>query len=34
VYEKELSQALIEDPDWCEYFEYRGLEAKDAPQEA
>ncbi|KAJ5815537.1 Transferase [Penicillium riverlandense] len=34
VYEKELSQALIEDPEWCEYFEYRGLEAKGAPQEA
>ncbi|KAJ5822673.1 Transferase [Penicillium robsamsonii] len=31
-YETSLKQALIEDPEWCKYFEYRGVDAIDAPQ--
>ncbi|OQE34825.1 hypothetical protein PENCOP_c015G02132 [Penicillium coprophilum] len=31
-YETSLKQALIEDPEWNKYFEYRGVDAIDAPQ--
>ncbi|KAK7752871.1 hypothetical protein SLS62_005213 [Diatrype stigma] len=30
TYEDHLVQALIEDPEWCRYFEYRGVEAVSA----
>ncbi|KAL4751039.1 hypothetical protein BDW72DRAFT_203408 [Aspergillus terricola var. indicus] len=29
-YEKDRAQSLIEDPEWNEYFEYRGVDAVDA----
>ncbi|KAL4778832.1 transferase [Aspergillus varians] len=29
-YEKDLAQTLIHDPEWNEYFEYRGIDAIDA----
>lgn len=29
-YEKTLAKALIEDPEWCEFMEYRGVEAEDS----
>ncbi|KAK3351330.1 hypothetical protein B0H65DRAFT_506757 [Neurospora tetraspora] len=29
-YEKTLVKALIEDPEWCEFMEYRGVEAEDS----
>jgi hypothetical protein len=29
-YEKRLAQTLIEDPEWNEYFEYRGVDAEHA----
>lgn len=29
-YEKSLKQELINDPEWCKYFEYRGVDAIDA----
>ncbi|KAL2818574.1 transferase [Aspergillus granulosus] len=29
-YEKDLAQALIDDPEWNKYFEYRGVDAIDA----
>ncbi|KAK1778991.1 hypothetical protein QBC45DRAFT_412421 [Copromyces sp. CBS 386.78] len=29
-YEKRLAQALIGDPEWCEFMEYRGVEAEDS----
>ncbi|KAJ5914117.1 Transferase [Penicillium tannophilum] len=31
-YETSLKQALIEDPEWNKYFEYRGVDAIDAPR--
>ncbi|KAF4767656.1 hypothetical protein N7455_006833 [Penicillium solitum] len=33
AYEKSLKQALIEDPEWNRYFEYRGVDAMDARYE-
>lgn len=30
AYETDLKQALIEDPEWCRFFEYRGVDAIDA----
>lgn len=30
TYEKSLKQALIDDPEWNRYFEYRGVDAVDA----
>ncbi|GES59496.1 related to Tri201-trichothecene 3-O-acetyltransferase [Aspergillus terreus] len=30
AYEKRLAQELIDDPEWREYFEYRGVDAEDA----
>jgi hypothetical protein len=29
-YEEDLAQTLIDDPEWNEYFEYRGVDALDA----
>lgn len=29
-YEKRLAKTLIEDPEWCEFMEYRGVEAEDS----
>ncbi|KAF9890841.1 hypothetical protein FE257_005412 [Aspergillus nanangensis] len=29
AYEKRLARTLIEDPEWCEYFEYRGVDAEE-----
>ncbi|KAK3403187.1 hypothetical protein B0T20DRAFT_18788 [Sordaria brevicollis] len=29
-YEKRLARQLIEDPEWCEFMEYRGVEAEDS----
>ena len=26
-FEKELTQDLLEDPEWCKYFEFRGIDA-------
>ncbi|KAF4984965.1 hypothetical protein FDECE_16931 [Fusarium decemcellulare] len=31
-YEKRLAQDLIDDPEWNEYFQYRGVDAVDASQ--
>ncbi|PYH93145.1 hypothetical protein BO71DRAFT_399983 [Aspergillus ellipticus CBS 707.79] len=33
MYEKRLAQELIEDPEWNEYFEYRGVDAVDSSRE-
>ncbi|CAG8897166.1 unnamed protein product [Penicillium nalgiovense] len=33
AYEKSLKQALIEDPEWNRYFEYRGVDSVDARYE-
>ena len=29
VYERELAQTLIDDPEWNAYFEFRGVDAVD-----
>ncbi|KAJ3534806.1 hypothetical protein NM208_g7394 [Fusarium decemcellulare] len=31
-YEQRLAQELIDDPEWNEYFQYRGVDAEDARQ--
>lgn len=31
TYEKSLKENLINDPEWCKYFEYRGVDAVQAP---
>jgi hypothetical protein len=31
-YETSLKQALIDDPEWCRFFEFRGVDAIDASQ--
>lgn len=28
-FEKEISDKLINDPEWCQYFEYRGVDSED-----